>query len=139
MVRLPLDELESLGASDTGGKGLVHEGLPLHSTGSPQSVLIPQTSLLRAGPAGSRSRGVAPAQDSLVNAVFPLVVGVDGSQALHGRGDVGEPGGPADVLHFLEFLDSSVEDAAGKPREPQIGFPRAPLGSHKPSWALKTN
>lgn len=64
---------------------------------------------------------------------------MDGSQALHGRGDVGEPGRPADVLHLLELLDSSVEDAAGRPREPQIGFPRAPLGSLKPNWALKTN
>lgn len=55
-----------------------------------------------------------------------------------GRGDVGEPEGPADVLHLLELLDSSVEDAAGRPRKPQIGFPRAPLAL-RPNWALKTN
>lgn len=83
MVRLPSDELESLGASDTGGKGLVHEGLPLHSAGSPPVSPHPSGFPPQSRASGSRSRGAAPAQDSLVNAVFPLVVGVDGSQALH--------------------------------------------------------
>lgn len=38
MVSLSLDEFECLGASDIGEKGLVHEGLPLHSTSSPSGL-----------------------------------------------------------------------------------------------------
>lgn len=49
-------------------------------------------------------------------AVLLLAIGVNHTQALHGGGDVGEPRGPADVLHLLQLLDSSVENAAEKPR-----------------------
>lgn len=67
MVRLPLDELESLGASDTVGRGLVHEGLPLHSTGSPSS----QSSSLRLpssepGQRGAEAGGQPPPRTHLL-------------------------------------------------------------------------
>ena len=63
------------------------------------------------------SPGAGPAQDLLADAVVPL--GVDGYQALHARGYVGDPGGLADTLDLLELLDSSVKNAAGKPRAAQ--------------------
>lgn len=44
---------------------------------------------------------------------------MDDTQTLHGGGDVGEPRRAADVLHLLELLDSSVEDAAGRLRGPK--------------------
>lgn len=107
-----MDELESLGVPDTGQEGVVFEGLPASILGAPSPWPRRPSSENRPwGPAWG-----SPAQDSLADTVLPLVVGVDGSQALHGRGDVGEPGGPADVLHLLELLDASVENAAGKPR-----------------------
>ena len=58
MVSLSLDELESLGASDTGEKGLVHKGLPLHSTRSP-SDQSPSLRLPSSEPAqrGAEARG----------------------------------------------------------------------------------
>lgn len=66
-----------------------------------------------------------PAPDSLANAVLLLVIGVDDAQALHGWSDVGEPGRPADVLHLLELLDSSMENAVGRSRRPQSRVSKA--------------
>lgn len=54
--------------------------------------------------------------NSLADAIVLFVVGVDDTQTLHGGGDVGEPRRAADVLHLLELLDSSMENAAGRLR-----------------------
>lgn len=58
--------------------------------------------------------GQGPTWDSLGDAVLLLAIGMNDAQALHGRGDVGEPGWPADILHLLELLDSSVENTGRK-------------------------
>lgn len=58
--------------------------------------------------------GQGPTWDSLGDAALLLAIGVNDAQALHGGGDVGEPGWPADILHLLELLDSSVENAGRK-------------------------
>lgn len=75
----------------------------------PREPLAPPVEARVGGGAGPRR--VPPA-----DAVLLPAVGVDDAQALHGGGDVREPGRPADVLHLLELLDASVEDAVGTSR-----------------------
>lgn len=44
----------------------------------------------------------------------PYVVGMDGAEALQGRGGERDAGRPTDVLHPLHLTDALLEDAAEK-------------------------